>query len=200
MAQTTHPRKEAVARIGQISDAYTASEGDLVSGTNSMTAAADGTDVIMFGTFVKDAGVTSDPTAFAKVTRLTAQADKIAGLVVLDDSYDIPNELRGGEDVAGTPTGNAGTSPGLKPGVTATLLRRGRAWVMLDETVAAGDPVRYYAKVVSGKRQGAFRTSDPTGTDTVLISAGARFVTGGTVATGAELEFDCLNMTFSADS
>lgn len=189
--QTSHPRTQTVARIGAIAD--TSDLHDVRTYVNAMTAAADGTDCVMFGTLVKDV---LDGTC----KRLTAQADKVAGIVLLSDAYDIPNELRGAEDVAGTPTGNAGTSPGLKPGVPVSVLTRGRCWVMLDATVAIGDPVRYYAKVVAGKRQGAFITADPTGTDTVLITAGARFVTAGTVATGAVLEFDVLNMTFTADS
>jgi len=183
MSQTSHPRKMAVGRIGEITDPSYAKH--CATFTNGMTATGVGTDVLPFGTAVSD-----ELNGTAK--RLDAQADKLAGIVVLDDAYDIPNELGTAEDTA--------ASPGLKPGTNCTVLQRGRVRVMLDETVAAGDPVRYYAKAVSGKRQGAFRTSDPGGTDTVLVSAGARFIEGGTVATGAVLEFDLLAMTFSADS
>lgn len=183
MAQTSHPRKMNVARIGQLSDS-----SDIVdtrSFVNAEAAATNGSDVLMFGTLVKD---NLDGT----MARLTAQADKLAGVLVLSDAYEVGTEVDVGNDTAG--------SPGLKATVVGSVLQRGRIWVMLDETVAAGDPVRYYAKVVSGKRQGAFRTSDPTGTDTVLITSGARFVTGGSAGSYAELEIDVLNLAVTADS
>lgn len=187
MPQTSHPRKMASGRIGEIADSSYAKHS--ATFVNGMTATGVGTDVLMFGTLVKD-----DKSTSGTITahRLTAQADVLAGILVLDDAYDIPNELGAAEDTAG--------SPGLKPGVPGTVLQRGRIRVALDETVAVGDAVRYYAKVVAGKRQGAFRTSDPTGTDTVLIATGAKFIEAGTVATGAVLEFDLLAMTFTADS
>jgi hypothetical protein len=174
--QTTHSRKQAVARPGQVSDDATLH--DTMNFVNSMTAVGDGTDELLFGTFV---ALETDNT----VKRLDAQADKIAGVVVLNDAYAKDTQLG---DV------------GVKPTQVVECMRRGRIWVKLNETVAAGDAVRYYAKAVTNMNQGAFRTTDPTGTDTVLIATGARFVTGGTTATGAELEFDCLLMTFTADS
>lgn len=182
MPQTTHPRTQPVGLIGQLDDATFWK--DAWSKVNSMTAATDGSDVIYFGTAC---ALETDGT----IKRLDAQADVLAGILIRGDAYNLPNELAAGNDTAG--------SPGIKAQAVGSVLKRGRIRVMLDETVAAGDTVRYYAKAVSGKRQGAFRTTDPTGTDTVVISTGARFVEGGTVATGAVLEFDLLAMTFSAD-
>ncbi len=183
MAQTSHPRKMTAARIGQLSDSSDLT--DTRSFVNAMTAATDGTDVLPFGTLV---ALETDGT----IKRLDAQADVVAGVVVLSDAYEVGTEVAASNETGGP--------PGVMAKAVVSVLQRGRIWVLLDETVAAGDAVRYYAKAVSGKRQGAFRTTDPTGTDTVLITAGARFVTGGTTTTGAELEIDVLNLAFTADS
>lgn len=176
MPQTTFNKKQGVGIIGQLDDVTFWK--DARSFVNSMAVVGDGTDELPFGTLVARE-------ADGTVKRLDAQADVLAGVVVHQDDYDKPNELG---------------SVGVKPGVAVSCLQRGRIRVMLDETVAVGDAVRYYAKAVSGKHQGAFRTTDPTGTDTVLITAGAKFVEGGTTSTGAVLEFDLLAMAFTADS
>lgn len=183
MPQTSHPRKMTVGRIGQLDDS--SDWKDARTFVNADTVVTTGADVHAFGTLVSDE-------LNGTCKRLDAQADKLAGVVILSDAYDDPNE-------AGL-SNETSNPPGVRPGTPVSCLQRGRIRVMLDETVAAGDPVRYYAKPVAGKRTGAFRTSDPTGTDTVLIATGARFVEGGTVATGAVLEFDILAMTFTADS
>lgn len=183
MPQTSHPRKMNTGRIGQLDDSSDVK--DARTFTNNDTVVTTGADVHAFGTLVSDQ---LDGTC----KRLAAQADKIAGVVVLSDAYDDPNE-------AGL-SNETSNPPGLRPGTPVSCLTRGRIRVLLDETVAAGDPVRYYAKPVAGKRTGAFRTSDPTGTDTVLLTSGARFVEGGTVATGAVLEIDVMALVFAADS
>lgn len=180
MAQTSHSRTQAVGLVGELDSA---DMQDTVSVVNAMTAVGDGTDELLFGTLVSDELALIGNAISAK--RLDAQADKLAGILVRTDTFNKSNEL--GDN-------------GIKPGVIGTVAKRGRVRVMLDETVAIGDTVRYYAKAVSGKHQGAFRTTDPTGTDTVVITAGAKFVSAGTTATGAWLEFDVLNMTFSSDS
>jgi hypothetical protein len=174
--QTTHPRKMGIGRIGQIEDAGDDKFAKTFVHTTDVTL--DGTKEIPFGTLVARSGTDL-------CLKLAATADPIAGVAVLSDAYDIDNEV--------------GTV-GLKEGVPVSCLQRGRIRVLLEETVATGDPVRYRAVATTGENAGAFRTSDPTGTDTVLITQGARFVEGGTVATGAVLEIDVMHLTFTADS
>lgn len=177
MAQTTHPRKMTVGLLGQLDDDSMLK--DVKSYVHGTDVDLDGTAEIAFGTLAA-LDVTS-----GECLKLAAQADVIAGVVVRSDAYDIPNELG---------------AVGLTEGTVVGCLTRGRIRVKLEETVAVGDAVRYRAVATTGETPGAFRTSDPTGTDTVLITAGARWVEGGTTTTGAVLEFDILAMAFSADS
>lgn len=125
---------------------------------------------------------------------LAAQADKLAGVVVRSQAQE--------------PGVNVDAETGdVLENQSLTVLRRGQVWVQIEETVAAGDPVRYRAVADpdTGEQAGIFRTTDPTGTDTVLITEGARWVRGG-VASGsptrgiALLEIDILNLAVTADS
>lgn len=177
MAQTTHPRKMTVGLLGQLDDDSMLK--DVQSFVHGDDVALDGTSEIAFGTLAARSATAG------QCLKLAAQADAIAGVVVRSDAYDIPNEL--------------GTV-GLTEGTVVGCLARGRIRVKLEETVAVGDAVRYRAVATTGETPGAFRTSDPTGTDTVLITAGARWIEGGTTTTGAILEIDVLNMAFTADS
>lgn len=127
------------------------------------------------------------------VKALAAQADALAGVTMRVQ----PNDP--GVNVDAT-TGD------VLPDQSLPILRRGQVWVQIEETVAAGDPVRYRAVADPLTEQaGIFRTSDPTGTDTVLITEGARFVRGGTASGSpsrgiALLEIDVLNLAVLADS
>lgn len=188
MAQTSHPRKMVIGRIGEFSDDSDWKHSD--SRVNSTPVGAAGADVVFFGSLV---ALQTDGT----IRRFTANSGVVAGVVALDDAYDIPQELGVGDDTGG--------SPGLKFGTVCTVARLGRMRVMIDEDVNVGDAVRFHCKSgVSGKRQGAFRTTDIAGAnaDTVLIATGAKWAEAGTVAAGAGavLEFNVLNMTFTSDT
>ena len=126
------------------------------------------------------------------VLSLAAQADKLAGISMRSQARD--------------PGMNVDLDSGaVLPDQTLGVLRRGRIWVQIEETVTAGSAVRYRAVATTTETPGIFRSSDPTGTDTVLISEGARWVTGGTASGSpslgiAELEIDMLNLTLASDS
>ncbi len=182
MSQTSHPRKMSVARPGQLSDS-----SELKDAMSAVSAEDDGNDFpqLAFGTMV----ALDDPAddEGMAVVNLASAGDTPAGIVLLSHAYAQDEELN---------------DLGLTPGTMASILQRGRVWVYLEEAVDAGDPVRYRAVADPDANEvaGAFRTSDPSGTDTVLITAGARYVTGGAQGGVAELEIDMLNLAVTADS
>jgi hypothetical protein len=77
---------------------------------------------------------------------------------------------------------------GLKPTASVAVLRKGTIRVLLEEDVAAGDPVRVRVVAGVGEQLGAFRTSADT-TDCALCPF-AQFVEGGSDGGTALLEID----------
>lgn len=163
MSQTSYPRKQAVALPGQLSDS--GFDYHKASFRNDNASAG-----ILFGCMT---GLSATEGGAAT---LAATDTALAGIVIRDHAYDIPNEL---------------DDDGLQPDVVMTLLQRGRIWVTVEETVVVGDPVRVRCVVAGSEVAGVFRkTADST--DCVDISAFARWVTGGSAAAVAELEINML--------
>jgi len=114
-----------------------------------------------------------------EVDLFTDQNDVPAGIAVHSHAYAKDQELG---------------DTGLKPNAIVQVLRKGRVWVTTEDLANPDAPVRYRA-TATGNGPGAFRSADPTGTDTVDISSFARW-RSTTAAPGlALLEID---MTMAA--
>ncbi len=108
---------------------------------------------------------------------VAAQADKSlwAGVLVHSAHYNKDNQL--------------GTT-GVKPNQPLNVMRRGTIWVTTEDAVTAlSDPVRVRAVATGAEEAGAFRTA-ADGTDTVDISAFARWRSLAGAGELIKLEFD----------
>ncbi len=108
---------------------------------------------------------------------LSAQADKLAGVVTHSHAYNKDNELG---------------ATGLKPDVVMTVLRRGVVWVKVEESVTPDSPVRVRAVATGSEVPGAFRTSQDL-TDTIDISSFARYLGSASAGGLVKLWIDMLD-------
>lgn len=113
--------------------------------------------------------------------KLAATSDKLIGVLMHSHAYAKDTELG---------------DTGLKPGVTLGVKYKGRAWVLVEETVTPASDVLVRCIAVGAEVAGAFRdTADAS--DCVDISAWCRYVRGTvTLASGvtvAMVEFDVTN-------
>lgn len=162
MAQTSVADAMTRAFQGMLAD----SANHTIESMTSEEASAE----VPFGVMVKQG--TSD-TQFLKLTAIT---DKLVGIVVHSHAYDKPNELG---------------DTGLKPKVTAGILRIGRIWVPVEEAVTPASSVLVRAVVAGAEVAGAFRdTADAS--DLIDISHIARY---RTTTTGAGIALLEINMT-----
>jgi hypothetical protein len=139
---------------GDLADHFTASNGDIVSKTNT------GEVPVAFGTMVAASG-----------EALAANDDALGGIVTRAHAYATPQEL---VDTA------SGTANGLTTGVTYGCGRTGRYLVLIEDDVEAGDPVHVRAVATTGEQVGAFRP-DKDGSDTINCSDFCSWVVGGAV-------------------
>jgi len=102
------------------------------------------------------------------------------GVVSHSHRYAKPGQL----DEDGTAGGDGGLTTETEMGV----LRKGTVWVIPEDDVAPGDPVRVRHTAAGAEELGAFRTA-ADGTDTGVIS-GAAWLTSATGGTPALLEVD----------
>jgi hypothetical protein len=147
--------------VGDIADHWTATNGDIVSGTSEEASAG-----IPFGVMVgKGAGRDG-------ALLLAANDDVLKGIAVRAHSYATPQEMI----ALAAPAG----ALGLAPGVTFGVGRTGRYRVLIENDVAIGDPVHVRAVATAGEVAGAFREVDD-GTDTINCSDFCSWVEGGEV-------------------
>lgn len=97
----------------------------------------------------------------------------IAGVIVHSHRYAKDNEL---------------DSVGLTPNTTMALLRKGTIWVVPEDDVSPGDPVRVRHTATGNERFGAFMTA-ADGTDTGIIG-NAEWLTSASGGSPALLEID----------
>lgn len=174
MSQTAIETTMPIGVAGQLADLWTEENGDVVSGTSEEETAE-----IPFGVMVAQ-GAADDG-----VLALAATDDVLAGVVVFSHVYAKPYELG---DV------------GLKPGVTMGLLRKGRIIVFPEDAVTPESTVHVRAVAIGEEVAGAFRGS-PQGTDTIEITAFAKWRTTGGDGDPAVLEVDLTNVALAdADS
>lgn len=155
---------------GGIGDFWTADSGDIISATNE-----EANDQIPFGVMVAKSA-----TRNAKL--LAANSDDLLGVSVFGNAYPIPSEL--GDMGAGV-----ADTPGLKPGATFGVGRKGRFWVRVEAAVALGDEVhvRAVADPDAGEIAGAFRAAKD-GTDTIDITDFAEWVEAGDEVAMVEID------------
>lgn len=151
---------------GDLADEWTVMNGAVDSATSEETTAE-----IPFGVAVK-AG-----TAASSMKLLTAITETVNGVLVYEPDFAKPSQLG---------------DTGIKPKVTARLLRFGRILVIPEDTVTEASGVFVRAVATTGERAGAFRgTAD--GTDTIDVSAFFRWRRGGgSAGTLCELEVNLI--------
>jgi hypothetical protein len=177
MPQSTVANNMTVAIVGQIADANDVSIASRVS----EESAAE----IPFGVMVIR-GTDKERQALLLHTSSAAMEQLLAGVSTHHASYDKPAEL--GE-------------VGLKPKVTFGVLRKGRVYVLPEETVAPGDAVRVRAVAGAGEQAGAFRKTADDTSDCIDISLFAQWISAGSTTVPAILEIDMTNSALAdADS
>lgn len=85
-------------------------------------------------------------------------------------------------------------STGVKPTNALAVLRRGRIYVLPEESVSPGDAVRVRVVTAGAEVKGAFRKSADA-TDCVDISKFAQWVTSGSSSVPAVLEIDMVGQS-----
>lgn len=156
-----------IAIAGMLADSDPASR---IEGRVNREASAEipfGVMVVRDGTYKNDGAVKCHTTA-------AASEQILAGIVVHQHDLAQPEELG---------------DTGVKPKAVLRLLRRGRIYVLPEETVTVGDAVRVRAVAAGNEVAGAFRTT-ADGTDCIDISKFARWVRGGSTTVPAVLEID----------
>lgn len=125
-------------------------------------------------------GVMMQQFAEGQFKLLSGGTNKLAGIAILENVLDRTDQLDTG---------------GVKPKATIAAGRVWRGWVLIEETVAVGDPVRVRHTPATTEQPGAFRTSAQS-TNCSDISTFASWRTGGASTDTppvAELEIDMTN-------
>lgn len=164
--QTSFPSVQDEGLFAGFLPDYASQERDILSYVNEETTAG-----IPFGVMV------AQGTADRGCVLMAAQNDDLIGIVVKNQAYDTKREL----DDNGA----------LKPDVMVNVLRRGRIWVAVDESVAPGDDVRV-------DEDGGTFTKTAENDVTIDISKNARWLSSTTGAGLALLEFDMTGLTANA--
>jgi len=127
---------------------------------------------------------TAAPATNQDVLLPAAQADKIAGIVILSQEYARTHTLAGG--------GTAGDldATGLVPGTMMNVMRKGRIWVTVATGCAVGD--RLYIRRAAGTLGSAENAAD--GTNMVDCTKQGVFVTSCTAGGLAIVEVDFVNL------
>jgi len=160
----------AVGVAGDIADLSTVKSG-LIDAATSEEASAE----IPFGTMVIQG--TGDHGCLKLHTSAAAMEQLLLGIAVRSHDFARGSELG---------------DTGLKPGATFGVGRRGRFWVVPEDAVAPGDPVRVRAVVAGNEVKGAFLTAADS-TDAIDISAFAQWKTSADAGELAVVEIDMTN-------
>jgi len=163
----------AIGRAGQVADTYSAESGDIVPGTNE-----EASNSLPFGVLC-----TRSSADGAKLPASVADLKASLGILVAADEFDYPTQLA---DV----TVNTNVQSGVKPGVTAAFLRKGRIIVIPEATgtLASVPHVRYVAS--GGNTQLGSFTPTAEAAKTATLTGIARWITVPTVGTPTVLEID----------
>ena len=173
MPQTTVTTLYPLAFVGMEPDSSNLAGDMYISRVSGET-----TLQIPFGVCVKQ-GTNDD-----QCVNLSGQAStNLLGVVPYSASYQIAHEL--------SQTVDSNGNLGLLPTVTVQIKRRGRLWVQIDENVASTNAVKVRtANASAGIGPGTFRKT-AVGSDTLDLSAFAKWVGTNLAANGyGLLEFD----------
>jgi hypothetical protein len=159
MSQLTYSESAADAFAGMLAD----------SEESSILGRANGDSVdLEFGIMVT-AKDTTDPNKEIKRTDETYSANDLLGVLAHKHTQD---------------RSLLDTTEGLLVDAMGDVVRKGRIWVRIEETVVVGDAVFYrFAAGGGGTALGRFRNDADTATCAAL--PGATWIKGGTVALGA---------------
>lgn len=193
--QGSYPQKMTLGKEGEF--AYL-DGGKVFSGRNAQG------NVIPFGVLLAGAGTASDPQNLS-LEIANAANDNIVGLSI------VANIFEGNASSAYAP--RSGFYPGNSLDVnnrvgypvtqTVSYARRGTVWVYSATAVTPGEPVLFYLNDYSGTLANAFQgrfTKTPVATRTIAINTGAEWVSRTAGPGLAILDFDVLQMTFTAST
>ncbi len=168
--QTAVSARMTIAYAGMLADSTIVKHSD---SKYNQEASAE----IRFGDGVVRGATDEDNSAVKPHTSAAAAAPLFCGIVLHSHDY--------------APDIEIGTT-GVKPKMTLNVLQKGRVYVLPEEDVDPGDPVRMRVVVAGSEVAGAFRTSADA-TDCINLSTVARWITSGSTTIPAVLEIDLTN-------
>lgn len=180
MPQTSVASTMTIGSAGQLADEHTASNGDVVAGTNEEASSS-----IAFGLLAYRSSVDG-----VKLPTSLALVKDAAGILVKEELFDLTQLT----DV----TVHTNAQSAIKPGVTGSFLRRGRILVIPENTGTISSGV--FVRIVAGTGSiGGFRTAAVVA-ETVALTPLARWITTPTAGAPAVLEIDLTNVDLATAS
>lgn len=170
MAQTTVTTRMPVGFPGIIANLHSMADGDVHSKVSQEASAS-----IPFGVMVQ-AGSNDDG-----VLLLTATSNRLVGVATHHNAY----------------SDREADDNGVKPKMTLGVLNVGQVYVTVENAVTPASEVHVRAVVAGAEVKGAFRAG-ADGTDTIDISAFARFLTSAGAGEVALLDIDMRNAPLAA--
>lgn len=193
--QGSYPQKMTLGKEGEF--AYI-NDYTVFTGRNNQG------NVLPFGVLVAGAGNASDPNNM-NLDIANAAADNIVGLSIISNTFE-GNVSSAYAPRAGYYPGNpidANGRLGYPTTQTVSYARKGSVWVYSATAVTPGEPVLFYLSDYSGTLANAFQgrfTKTPVAGTTIAINTGAEWVSRTAGPGLAVLDFDVLQMTFTAST
>lgn len=150
--QTAYTQALAVGRAGMLAD----------NGPRDVISKNASASVVPFGVAVVQGAADNECALPAASTDVTGQG-KLLGLALVDMS--VESQALGGSQ----------TVPEYLQGQMVAVLKKGRAWVTVEEAVTPASPVFVRFATGTGTQLGAFRASADTAT--AVQAAGWRYIT-----------------------
>lgn len=194
--QGIYPQRLIVGKEGEF--AYNNIDNTIFSGRNNQG------NVIPFGVPVTGAGNANDPMNM-NLTISSAATQNIVGISVVSNTFE-GNVSSAYAPRAGFYPGNSidgNNRLGYPTTQTVSYARKGSIWVFSATAVTPGEPVLFFLNDYSGTLANAFQgrfTKTPVASRTILIATGAKWVSRIAGPGLAILDFDILNMTFTAST
>jgi hypothetical protein len=165
--QTTVLAEMKIGIPGQLATEHDERTADIVTRTSEEASAS-----IPFGVFVQKGTDDGD------VKKLTATTNKLIGIVVWEANFAPVYQV---------------DSVGLKPGVTMSILRKGKIIVVPETDVVAHTSEVHVRAIVAGSEVAGAVRATADSTDTIDITAFATWLTSATAGNPAVLEIDMAN-------
>lgn len=178
MPQTSVPAVMTLGNAGQLADLHTASDGDVLSGTNTEAVAS-----LPFGVLC-----TRDAVDGIKLPTTNAAVQNAAGVLVHENIFDVTTQLT---DV----TVNTNSQSAIKPGITGSVLRRGRIIVIPETGGLEAAAVR--VRIAGAGQIGCFTAGAAVVGQTVNLGPAAKWIGVPVAGTPCVVEINAVNFSLS---